>query len=110
MTGMDLQTEKTSRRSLVWRQFKKNKPAMVGVALVLVLGLVALFAPFLAGDVPVVMRKDGRLYLLPNIITYGALQAENMYRNFDRWEPGPGEFAWRPPIPYSPLRQNLRGG
>jgi len=108
MTTADLQTENVSRRSLVWRQFKKNKPAVAGVVLVLAIGLVALLAPFLAGDVPIVVRKDGTLYLLPNIITYRSLLAENMYQNFDRWEPGPGEFAWRPPIPYSPLRQNLR--
>lgn len=108
MTATDLQMEKVSRRSLVWRQFKKNKPAVIGVVLVVIIGGIALFAPFLAGDTPVVMRKEGRLYLLPNIITYHALQAENMYMNFDRWEPGPGEFAWRPLIPYSPLRQNLR--
>ena len=108
MTTTDLQTEKVSRRSLVWRQFKKNKPAVAGVVLVLAIGFVALFAPFLAGDVPIVVRKDGVLYLLPNIITYRGLVAENMYQNFDRWQPGPGEFAWRPPVPYSPLRQNLR--
>ena len=108
MTTSDLQTEKMSRRSLVWRQFKKNKPAVAGVVLVLLLGLAALLAPFLAGDVPIVMRKGGQLYLLPNVFTYRALLAESMYQNFDRWEPGPGEFAWRPPIPHNPLRQNLR--
>jgi len=31
-----------------------------------------------------------------------------LYANFDRWEPGPGEYALRPPIPISPLRQDPR--
>lgn len=107
MKTPDLQTERLTRRSLVWRQFKKNRPAVAGVVCVLVLGLTALLAPFLAGDVPMLMRKDGRTYVLPNLFTYRALQAENLYQNFDRWEPGPGEFAWRPPVRHSPLRQNL---
>ena len=94
--------------NVVWRQFKKNKPALVGVLLVVVMALIALLAPFIAGDVPIAMRKDGRLYLFPNIVTYATLQAENLYRNFDRWEPGPDEFRWDPPVPYSPLRQDLR--
>ncbi len=91
-----------------WTQFKKNKPALVGVFLVLCVGFIALFAPFLAGDVPIVMRKDGQVYWFPNIITYASLTAENLYPNFDRWEPGEGEFALRPPVSYSPTRQNLR--
>ncbi|MCK5861476.1 MAG: ABC transporter permease [Candidatus Hydrogenedentes bacterium] len=96
-----------SRKYPAWGQFKKNKPALFGVLLVFVVGFIALFAPFLAGDVPIVMKKDGITYWFPNIITYAALAAENQYANFDRWEPGDGEFALRPPIPYGPLRQDL---
>ena len=91
-----------------WGQFKKNKPALLGVLLVLSVGFIALFAPFLAGDVPIVMKKDGVTYWLPNIITYETLATENMYANFDRWEPGEDEFAFRPPVPHSPLKQDLR--
>jgi len=78
------------------------------VILVVAIGLVALLAPFLAGDVPIVMKKDGIIYLLPNIITYETLAQEKMYANFDRWEPGEDEFALWPLVPHSPLRQNLR--
>ena len=91
-----------------WGQFRKNKPALFGVVLVLAIGLVALFAPFLAGDVPIVMKKDGVTYWLPNIISYETLARENMYANFDRWEPAENEFALRPLVPHGPLRQDLR--
>lgn len=100
--------EHISQRRLVWRQFKKNKPALVGVVLVLLMGCMALFAPFLAGDTPILMRGNGRIYIFPNIISYKTLRAKNLYANFDRWEPAEGEFAIRPLIPYNPLRQDLR--
>ncbi|NLN93789.1 MAG: ABC transporter permease [Candidatus Hydrogenedens sp.] len=100
--------EQTNRSSPVWRQFKKNKFALAGLFLAVCMGIVGLLAPFLAGDVPVLMKKDGRLYLFPNLIRYQQLQAENLYQNFDRWEAGDGEFAIRPLVPHGPLRQNLR--
>ena len=108
MSDTPPETTPRRQRNLVWAQFKKNTPALVGVALVACVGFLAVFAPFLAGDAPLYMIKDGRTYWFPNIITYRALLAEQLYANFDRWEPGEGEFALRPPIPHSPVRQNLR--
>lgn len=100
--------ETTKRSSPVWRQFMKNKFALVGLLLAVCMGIIGLLAPFLAGDVPLLMKKDGHLYLFPNLIHYHRLQAENLYQNFDRWEPGSHEFAIRPPVPHGPLRQDLR--
>lgn len=100
--------ETKKRKSLVWRQFTKNKPALAGLILAIAMGLVGLFAPFLAGDIPILMKQNGHLYILPNLFTYQGLQEQNLYQNFDRWEPGAGEFAWRPPVPHGPLRQSLR--
>lgn len=92
---------------LVWRQFRRNKPALFGVGLVLFVGLTALCAPLLAGDVPLWLVKGGKTYPLPNLITYADLRAENLYNNFDRWRPGEGEYALWPPVPHGPLRQDL---
>lgn len=96
------------RSHVVWSQFRKNKPALAGVLLAALAALVALFAPFLAGDIPIVMRMEGTTYWFPNVISYPGLTAKGLYQNFDRWKPGPGEYAWRPPIPHHPLRQDLR--
>ena len=90
---------------LVWRQFRKNKLPLVGLAFVLTLFVVALFAPILANDVPIYMIKDGKRYLLPYYRSFPELD------NFDykNWEPGEDDYALRPPVPHSPLSQNLRG-
>mgnify|MGYP006281054801 FL=1 len=96
---------KQSYWRLVWRQYRKNPLAVLGLILVACMGVVALFAPFLAGDVPIYLIKDGNAYWLPNIFTYEDLLAEKLYANFDRWEPGEGEYVLRPPIPYGPERQ-----
>lgn len=93
---------------IVWRQFRRNPLAVLGLLLVLFMASVALAAPFLAGNIPIYLHKDGKSYWLPNIFTYSELQAENLYANFDRWQPGPEDRVLRPPVPYGPLQQDLR--
>ena len=105
---MDAQRHKgQSYWRLVWRQFRRNVLAVAGLIVILAMGLIALSAPFLAGDVPIYMVKDGNTYWFPNIFTYDDLLAERLYANFDRWAPGEGEYALRPPVAYGPLRQDL---
>ncbi len=100
--------KKQSYWRLVGRQFRRNPLALLGLALVFALFIVALAAPFIAGDVPIYMVKDGATYWFPNLFTYGTLQEQNLYGNFDRWEPAEGETALWPVIPYSPLSQRPR--
>ena len=99
---------KQSYWRLVWRQFRRNTLAMVGLVVLLLLALIALAAPFLANDVPIYMVKEGRTYWFPNLITYETLEAENFYRTASRWQPQEGERASRPIIPYSPYNHTLR--
>lgn len=89
---------------LVWRQFRRNPLAMFGLALVLALFLVALVAPFLAGEKPIYMTLDGNAYWFPNIVDYAGL----LEIDFKTWTPPDGDRAVRPPVAYSPLSQNLR--
>lgn len=100
-----------ARRKGYWRliagQFLRRRLAVLGLLYVGFVCLVALGAPFLAGDVPIYMVRGGKTYWLPNVITYADLRAENLYANFDRWKPGPGERAILPPIPHGPLKQDL---
>jgi peptide/nickel transport system permease protein len=88
---------------IVGRQFRRNTPAMVAAAILLFLMLVAVFAPFLAGDRPIYMVKDGQTYWFPNIIDYDAL----LTFDYASWEPGPGEAALRPLVPYSSEHNDL---
>ncbi len=64
----------------------------------------ALAAPFLAGDRPIYLRLGDETYLFPNVFKYKDL----VDIQFDRWSPGPGDYALRPPIPFAPDRNNLR--
>lgn len=89
---------------LVARQFRKRKQAVVSLVLLVFLGVVALAAPFLAGEVPIYVVHEGESYLLPNVIDYKALVSVD----WSRWEPGEGEKAIRPLIPYAPERSDLR--
>ena len=89
---------------LVGRQFRRNRLATPALCLVLLLFAIALAAPFLAGDVPLYLVMDGHTYILPNVISYAALVSVD----FSAWTPAPGEYALRPPIPYSPDRSVLR--
>jgi peptide/nickel transport system permease protein len=88
---------------LVWRQFRRNPLAMAALVVLVLLVLVALFAPFLAGDRPIYMVKDGKTYVIPNLISYRDLADVD----FSSWEPGEGERALRPLISYAPERSDL---
>ncbi len=91
----------------VWREFNKHRLSLFALIVIIVLGLIALLAPFIANDIPILLYKGGQLYIFPNVITYSDLQAENLYANFDRWQPSDGDWMVKPPIPHGPFRQNL---
>jgi peptide/nickel transport system permease protein len=93
---------------MVWRQFRKNKLSLVGLAIILLLVVLALAAPLLANDVPIYMVKDGKRYILPNLIKYEALVAENFYRRARFWELQEGDSRIMPLIPYGPENQFVR--
>jgi peptide/nickel transport system permease protein len=77
--------------------------ALAALGLLIVLGLIAIAAPFLAGGIPIYLKKDGKTYWLPNILTY-----EDLVRfDFSVWKPGPADRAVWPPIPYAYDRSNL---
>jgi peptide/nickel transport system permease protein len=103
-----IQPTKKQRKEGYWRlvsrQYRKRKLAVVSLIVLILLAMVALFAPFLAGSVPIYVVYQGESYWLPNVIGYKALVSVD----WDRWEPGEGEKAIRPPIPYGPKQLNLR--
>ncbi len=102
-----LQLPKKRRKEGYWRlvarQFRKRKQAVVSLVLLLLLGLIAISAPFLAGEVPIYCVYQGKAYWLPNVIKYKTLVSVD----WRSWEPGQGESAIRPLIPYAPERSDL---
>jgi peptide/nickel transport system permease protein len=95
--------KKQSYWRLVGRQFSNRRPALVALALLGVLVIVALGAPFLANDRPVYCVKDGKHYWFPNVLEYRDLA----YVDFSKWQRGPGDYGYWPPVPYSPERSDL---
>ena len=96
--------------ALTWRQFRKRMLPMVGLVLVALLATVALLAPILANDKPIVMRYDGRYYY-PAFRYYPefrGMEFDQLAANFR-----PDDFALFPPVRYTPtqydLTERLRG-
>lgn len=98
--------KKASYARLVWRQFRKNRLAFVGLCTVGLLSVIALLAPCLANERPLLLRWENRWYVpvfqtVPNL-------PDNP--NFRAWadKPDPGVVVVMPPIPYSPTEYDLR--
>ncbi len=88
---------------MVFRQFRKNRLAVPALGMVFFLFAVALGAPFLAGERPIYLLKNGHRYWFPNVVAYEALRTID----FTEWRPGPNDLVIRPPFPYAPERSSL---
>jgi len=77
---------------------------MCGLAIVLALFVLAVLAPLLANDKPILMHWKGHYYV-------PALHARAEWNELDftRWNDlrGPHDFAIFPPVPYTPTQYNL---
>ena len=93
----------------VWKRFKRNPVALVGFYVVCSLGLMALFADFLANDKPYYLEYRGETYV-PIFRSYlvdfklGQWPAELINVDFKKLD---GAKAVFPPIPYRPSNINL---
>jgi peptide/nickel transport system permease protein len=92
----------------VWRHFKRNRLAVIGLCVSLLLLLMALLADFLANDKPYYMVYRGKTYwhspCLPAGLGLAAWPEELQHVDFTQL---PAERVFFPPIPYRPGRINL---
>ena len=89
---------------LVWRQFQRNRLAMAGLFLVVLLFIVAVLAPILANDKPLVLKKNGKIYF-PFLFQYSELSEINL-QDLKR-SLADDDFLIPPLIPYSPTQYDL---
>ncbi len=89
---------------LVWRQFAKSRLAVVCLCFIVLLALVAVFAPVIANDRPIILRHEGRwsmpaVKLPPNLVGV----------DWDAMEAAPSEGTWmlRAPVRYRPGSYDL---
>ena len=93
----------------VWRRFKRNPIALAGFYVVAILAFMALFADFLANDLPYYSVYKGKSYF-PIFRSYvvgvklGRWPAELLNVDFKKLEGAKSIF---PPIPYRPSSINL---
>ena len=96
---------------VVWKQFKKNRPALLSLLGIVLLGTVALSADLLAGDKPYYMKYKGEIYF-PAFRQYAVYLGVvdwpvglKRRRNFKKLKL---EEAIFPPVPYAPGEIRLR--
>jgi peptide/nickel transport system permease protein len=86
------------------RRRREGGVALVTVALMV---LVAVGADFLAAERPILLERDGRLYVLANVFDYDEL------RDLDNGsicaEMREGDWALLPPVPYGPFQSRVGG-
>jgi peptide/nickel transport system permease protein len=96
------------------RQFRRNRIAVAGLLIIILLFAVAAAADFIANDKPLVMKYEGTVYF-PVLKDYAVwlgisqwpsrfqnIQFKDLQRDFKS-----GDWAQFPPIPYSPNEVNL---
>jgi len=82
----------------VWFQYRRywlNRLALVVIAFI---GLVAIFADFLASDKPIAVSLDGETYLMPNVFEEPELRIYDNQLLFEKM--GPEDWAVFPPVPW----------
>lgn len=96
--------QKQSYWTLVWRQYKRDRLALAGFVVVLCLFFVAIFAPLLANNRPIVMKDSKGL-------SFPVLRNEKFYfdTNFRELKKAPPAGTWMimPPVPYTPTEYDL---
>ncbi len=90
--------------AIVWRQFKRNRLALLGLAVVGFLFVVAILAPVLANDRPIFMRYQGQYYF-PAIHVSADLR-EVDFKYLAKQDNSETYMIW-PAIPYSPQAYDL---
>ena len=104
-------------RQYAWKEFKKNKPALISFYLLITITLIAILSPLLANDQPLYAKYKGESFY-PAFTTYFDKTAsekfldevsgdtvEFSYQNID-WRRMNLENVWWPLIPYSPTSQD----
>jgi len=91
--------KKQSYWRLVWRQFSRDRIALAGTGLVLLLFVVAILAPVLAGSRPIAARVGGEL-LLPAVTQKSRLLWDQSSESSRGW-------SVYPPIRYGPTEIDL---
>lgn len=88
--------------SIVWSQFKRKRLARAGLIFVLFLFVIAIFAPFLANNKPIILKMNGK-WSMPALHLPAGMAAID----FKKMKRDGGVFMIMPPIPFSETEYDL---
>lgn len=94
---------------LVGRQFRKNKPALVGLVVIGLLVFVAIFADFLANNKPIFCQYKGEFYapvFKEYLVDAGLASWPQELVNAD-WKNLDYDWSFFPPVPYQAADNDL---
>lgn len=94
--------------AFVNKQFRKKKTAVISLYIVIALAIVAVLAPFLANEKPLVCKYQGELYfpVLKEIaVGFGIGEFQKQFQNID-WKKLDYDMVVFPPVPYLPMNQD----
>lgn len=99
---------------MAWKHFRQKHLAVAGLAVTLFFFAVAIFAPLLANDRPILVRHSGQWYwpIFSGLERVGPyhwkeLKRDNLPRIYQGDLGTPGEFAVWPLVPYSATEYDL---
>ena len=90
------------------KQFRRKKTAVVSLYIVIVLAIIALLAPFLANEKPLICKYKGELFfpvLKELAVDLGIGEFQTQFQNVD-WKKLDYDMVVFPPIPYLPMNQD----
>lgn len=90
---------KQSYWRIVWKQFRRDRVAVAGLGLVLILFVIALFAPLIANDRPLAASLDGKV-MFPIFSKEDSTRWTGGERSVEDWA------VW-PPVRYGPTQIDL---
>ncbi|MCW5906800.1 MAG: ABC transporter permease [Chitinophagales bacterium] len=94
--------------AFVRKQFRKKKTAVVSLYIVIFLAIIAILAPFLANEKPLVCKYQGTIYfpVFKDIaVDLGIGEFQPQFQNID-WKQLDYDMAVFPPVPYLPMNQD----
>ena len=102
----DVRPSHRSYWGLVRREFMRRPLAVGALGAVVILVLVAVFAPYLADDAPIILRHNGRIYF-PSTFSYREFQTTDWAQFVDRLQVG--DWVLMPPVPRGPGTTDIAG-
>ena len=103
-----------SFKKIIWREFKKDKLAVIALWFIFLLFIIVIFSPLLANNKPIMIKYNGRYYfpIIKNYPIFIKLDSEfrtkfnSDFKEFVKSFSN-DDFAIFPPVPYSPTEISL---